>query len=146
MYVILYISHLLFFNICVNCREKEPSRKFFGVMIIFHEVMKLQSFEFGVSGSSPRMYAALQPCSFCIFWLILGRSNLLQSFVAFLIIFHKVNIYYKFHLSSYSQSWSFISTQWTSSLRINIHYGVNVNFSNFWLMSFCFMIKKNHFK
>ena len=43
--------------------EKEPW-KFCGALIIFHEVMKLQSFKFGVSEVIPAIVHNISPLSF----------------------------------------------------------------------------------
>ena len=41
---------LIFRHIFVDFVEREPSAKFSGLLISFHEVTKSHSFEFGVSG------------------------------------------------------------------------------------------------
>ena len=60
--------------------EKKLSVKFYGGLVICHEVMKLQSFEFDLS----------DVILFCIFSLDLWGKNLVQSFMVFFIIFHEV--------------------------------------------------------
>ena len=65
--------------------EKEPGTKICGVLISFHEVMNLQSFELDVVTSYSRIYETFGFLS--IFLLILYRENLLQSFLVLLTFF-----------------------------------------------------------
>ena len=70
--------HGIFFK---NFMEEEPCTKFYGVLISFHEVMKLQSFEFGVCDVKTYSLYTL---------LILQRKNLLQTSMAFSTTFHEL--------------------------------------------------------
>ena len=75
----------------VNFTEKEPFTKFEGVLISFHEVIKLQSFEFRVGNVIPENDQKTSHLTFLyIFFLILCRENLLQSVTIFFTIFHEL--------------------------------------------------------
>ena len=70
--------------------EKDPCKKFCGVLISSHKVMKLQSFESGLNDVIPQMYKTFHPWfSFHIF-LILWRKNVLHSSMVILTISYQL--------------------------------------------------------
>ena len=56
--------------------EKEPCTKFCGVLFRFHEVIKLQSFEFGLSDVITANVQNISPLVFFAFFVGLLRKNL----------------------------------------------------------------------
>ena len=73
------LRHRCFFNICINLVKKEPSIRLCGVLINFHEVIKLQSFV-----------------------LVDGVSKKVTSFTP-------INIHYKLIEAAYMQTLEFIA-------------------------------------
>ena len=70
---------LFFFNLM----EEEFCTKFYGVLISFHEVIKLHSFEFGVTDViRANVKNMFTPGFLCIF-LLLEKENVLWSFWRF---------------------------------------------------------------
>ena len=63
----LFLCHIL-----ISFMKKEPCANFRGVLMRFHEVIKLQSLEFDVSDVIPMNSQNLSPLVFfAFFWLIL---------------------------------------------------------------------------
>ena len=93
--------------------EKELSKTFCGVLIIFHELMMLQGFEFDVSDFIPVNVQNISDLFFYILAFILCRMTPWQNFKPFLIIFQEV-----VKLRNFERLDS-IWTQVTSFLRIN---------------------------
>ena len=118
--------------------EKAPCTKIFGVLINFHEDTKLQSFEIDLHDVITANYKTFHLWFFYIFLLILWRKNLLPSFTAFLNTFHELmklgnlklclDVGDVFHDNQHLQL---------------ANSGLHVSFWNLWVISFCFMMKKD---
>ena len=107
--------------------EEKTCAKFGGVLITFHEVVKLQSFEFGVSDVIPANVQNISPLVvfLCVFLLVLWRKNIVQSFMVLLILLREI-------MKSRRFDWfNCVSTQVTSSTYANC--GLHVNFWIFFL-------------
>ena len=59
----------------VNFMEKESCTKFFGVLVGFHEAIKLQSFEFSVSHAIPAAVQNISPLVFFAFFVSFVEKN-----------------------------------------------------------------------
>ena len=71
--------------------DKELRTKCSGVLIRFHEVIKLQSFEISVSDVILVNVTNISPLVFFAFFLlVLWRKSLLESVIVFLTIFHNL--------------------------------------------------------
>ena len=58
--------------------EEEPCTKFFGVVVKFHEVIKLQGFKLSESDAISAIVQNISPLVFfAVFLLVLCRKNLL---------------------------------------------------------------------
>ena len=124
---------------------QEPCTKFYGVLIGFHEIIKLKSFKFSVSDIIPRKYKTCHPWFSLDFLLVFMEKT--PPTIKFYSIFH--------HLSRNREAAKF----WIIKLYLNVNDVIHANeqtkyancslhknFWNFLLMSFCFMIKRNYFK
>ena len=72
----VFMAFLFFFNLM----EEEFCTKFYGVLISFHEVIKLQSFEFGVTDVIPANVKKMFTPGFLCIFLLLAKENVLWSF------------------------------------------------------------------
>ena len=72
----VFMALLFFFNLM----EEEFCTKFYGVLISFHEVIKLQSFEFGVTDAIPANVKKMFTPGFLCIFLLLAKENVLWSF------------------------------------------------------------------
>ena len=128
--------------------EKRPCTNVCGVLVSFHEVMKLQSFFW--KWHHTHEYTTHFTTGFlCIFLLILWRRNLHQSLMVFLTIFHKFMKLQNF------KWWNYVLPYLTSSTQMNIHNMLTMAYMlilriklwpNSWSIAFCIMMKKDRFK
>ena len=135
---------MFLWNNFVNFMEKDPCTKFCGVLIRFHEVIKLQSFEFSVSDVYPWMYKIFH-LWFCLHFLsVLWRK---KPPIKFYGVFDHFSRAYE------------VAKFWMIKLYVNVsdvihandhtkyaNCGLPVNFWTFLSTSFCFIIKKDNFK
>ena len=119
--------------------EEKTCAKFGGVLITFHEVVKLQGFEFGVSDVILANVQNISPLVvfLCVFLLVLWRKNIVQSFMVLLILLREI-------MKSRRFDWfNCVSTQVTSFTYANC--GLHVNFWIFFyflFLQFYFIIYK----
>ena len=128
----------------VDFMDKGPCTKFCVILIRFHEVIKLQSFEFSVSDV---VSAIVQNISPLVFFAL---------FVSFMEKKPPIKFYSVFNhfLRSYQ-----VKKFWMIKLYLDLsdvihankhtryaNCGLHINVWNFLFMRFCFMVKKDHFK
>ena len=112
--------------------EKQPCTKFFRVSISSHKVLKLQSFETGVSDvilvNVQNISALAFFAHFCEFYgkrTFCGRLDHLLERIKCLYASDVI------HANEHTEY---------------VNCDLRVNFLKFWLMSFCFVMRKDHFK
>ena len=128
--------------------EEGRSTNFCSFLVRFYDVIKLQSFEFSVSEVIPTNAQNISPLVFFVF------------FVSFFVRFLEKKPPIKFYgvFDHFSRTYE-VAKFWMIELYLNVsdimnanshtkhaNCGLRVNFWNFLLMYFCFMMEKDHFK
>ena len=118
--------------------KKEFCTKFCDVLIWFHKVMKLQSFEFSIRDAIHANVKYISPVVSIHIFVSFTEKGTLQSFMEFLTIFHKLMKLGRF--------------EWLNCLGASDMIHANllimaymVNFWNFWSMLIFFMITEDYF-
>ena len=122
---------------------KEPCTKFCSVLIKFQEVIKLEIFEFSISDVIPGNVQNISSLVFFAFFVRIIEKKPIKFYGVF------VQFWWTYEVAKF----------WIIKLYLDVHDIIHMNkhtkyascdvpvrFWIFLLMSFCFMMKKDHFK
>ena len=115
-----------------------------GVLVRFHEIMKLQSFEFSVIDVMPTNLENISPLVSVQFFLTFVEKKPPIKFHDIFDHFSRTYEVGKFLMVKLYLNVSEI--RHANEHKSYANCGLHVNFLNVLLISFCFMMKKDHFK